>query len=466
MQGESPILYGRLGNLIPHDQQVHGAAIASRNPMLLASPYPNRHQSPQPFSRAEKIIPSIEGSFSSDQIQQNPFAHGPPQDQHGFGYAQDTPRRPRIIQLDVESDHSSGKRRRVAEVEPSYTSNYYPPSRERPVGRTVLIPLDQYEGTLNKGDPFYNIRPNGDLHASPRDGQSRSYLPAERPMARPMQGLNKRLSGESYRLPAETFATDQVIARPHLQVQLKPLGSSTSDTSLLRPVAGSDSYQTLPLFHSDRSSLPYSSSDLNHASERERNPIVHEQRVARLERVAPAAMSPSSPNARGGKDRVGVICVPQYPRQPDVAVRRELPSAHVAPARAVPLLQGRGSRSRTNFRSDCQSSHEPQFNPQDANDHSSTTSNRDRVLQQQHHQFPSVLQGHPNVPARISQSAHDDSGYVLLYTLTSSTFYASCKTLTKRHAAPLKLLHPVTPKHPNIISRREEVHVTPTGLAL
>ena len=172
--------------------------------------------------------------------------------------------------------------------------------------------------------------------------------------------------------------------------------------------------------------MPYSSSDFNYGSERERNSIVHEQRVARPERIAQAASSPPSPNARGGRDRFGVICVPQYPRQADVAVRRELPPPHVAPARAVPLSLGRGPRGETNFRSEYPSSHEPRFNAQDSNDHLSTISNRDRVQQQ--HQFPRVLQGHPNVPARTLQGAHDDSGYVLLYTLTSSAFYASCKT--------------------------------------
>ena len=380
--------------------------------MVPASAYIDRHQSPQLFSRAEKVIPSIEGPFSNDQVQQNPFAFESSQDQDGCGYTRDVPRRPRIIQLDVDSDHSSGKRRRVAGIEPSHTSNYHPTSRERPTERTVLIPLDQYEETLDKGD-FYNTRPSEALNTAPRNGQVRSYLPVEKPLPRPVHGV----SGESYRLPVDTFATDQVKPRPHLQVQLKPLGSGTPETSLLHPFGGSDSYQTLPLSHSGRSSLPYSSSDSYHVFERDRGPFVREQRVARPERIPHRAVPLSPHDGKGGNNHLGVLCVPQYPRQPDVPVHRELASTHVAPVRAVPP-EGYSSWDRTNFPSDYQLARKPHSNLRDSNSYWATTGNRERFQQQQqqqHDQYSHALLGHPSFQARTSQSTHDNPGYVLLH---------------------------------------------------
>lgn len=380
--------------------------------MVYASAHIDRHQSPQIFSRAEKVIPSIEGPFSNDQVQQTPFAYEPSQKRDGFGYNRDVARRPRIIQLDVESDHSSGKRRRVAEVEPSYSSNYYPTSRERPTEMTVLIPLDQYKETLDKGG-FYNDRPSEDLNSAPRNGPVRSYPPREKPLPPLLQRASSHASGEGYRLPADTFATDQVKPRPHLQVQLKPLGSSIPDTSLLRPSGGSDSYQTLPLSHSSRSSLPYSSSDSYHVFERDRGPSVHEQRVAGPERLPRPAM-PLSPNdGKGGKNHLRVLCVPQYPRQPDIPVRRELAPTHVVHTRVVPPGE-HSSWGRASFPSDHQMAGESQSNLHDPNPYWATSQNRERLQQQQHHQYSRALPGHPSFPARASQGTHDNFGYVLL----------------------------------------------------
>ncbi|KAL8831273.1 MAG: hypothetical protein Q9191_000962 [Dirinaria sp. TL-2023a] len=409
-QGDSQNPYGRLGNLIPLDQQAHRATIASRSPMVYASAHNDRHQSPQLFSRAEKVIPSIEGPFSNDQAQQSPFAFESSQDRDGFGFTRDAPRRPRVIQMDVEPDNSSGKRRRVAEVEPSYSSNYHPSSGERQTERTVLIPLDQYKETLDKGGS-YNERPSEDLNSAPRNGPVRLYLPPEEPLPRPLQGASSRVSGEVYRLPADTFATEQVTSRPHLQVQLKPPGSGIPETSLLRPSGGSDSYQTLPLFHSGRSSLPYSPSDSCQVFERDRGPFIHEHRVARPERLPQSAMPLSPRDGKRGKNHLRVLCVPQYPRPPDVPVRRELASTYVAPTRVVPP-EGHSSWGRTSFPNDHQVAREPHSNLHEPNPYWATTQNRERLQQQQYHQYSHALPGHPSFQARASPGTYDNFGTV------------------------------------------------------
>lgn len=364
--------------------------------MATARPNTHRH-TPPPYTFADSIVPSIESPRKAIR-QLSPSASGHSQTLLGFGHIPKKPSRSRIIQQDVELDYPSGKRRRLADVEPPDFTNIDSTSRQR----TVLIPLDQYKDYNEKGASSFAVRVSEGTNPSRRTEERRLLRPVEPHRERPiMKEATRPVSGESHRLPAEIFAADQLYPqsypRPHLQVQLDRPPLSSVEASPFREFKESDSRQVFFPFHSDHPILPDRPSGQVHFVEGESSPSVQRQRAVRMNRSPATAIPRSLRYPADGDDHSGVIFVPQYPGRSRNAASRDPHSPNAISRWTIHPPEGHGLGSSMAHSTEYQRPHNAQMDSYGSDGYPASVFSR---REEQHYHPSSISHPRPKTEAR------------------------------------------------------------------
>ena len=177
----------------------------------------------------------------------------------------------RLVGLNVDTNYSPGKRRRVADPGPSPTLHEHVSSRENLPERTILVPLDEYRETGGRSISSRGPKP-GDQVIGPAHNM-RTRPRASFTDATDLKSLkgDHSVSNTGHGLLFPPATDGQSSRRPHLQVQLLPRTPAVQGYSPLNAVSAQSEYdQTLHSSHSSRSFLAPVSLARQSFSERDR----------------------------------------------------------------------------------------------------------------------------------------------------------------------------------------------------
>ena len=246
-------LYGRskdpvsLGNRTPHPDSGYRAITAPGQ-----SHDEHLHPTPAP-RRTEQMMRSVEGP-PSDNAVLRPYLETYSRSLQTMTYRDGDSSR--LVGLNVDTNYSPGKRRRVADPGTSPALREHVSSRENLPERTVLVPLDEYRETGGRNISSCGPKP-GDQVVGPAHN-TRIRPRASFTDSTDLTSLKGRHSvgntGHGLIFPPATDG--QSPRRPHLQVQLLPRAPAVQGYSPLNAVSAQSEYdQTLHSSHSNRSFL-------------------------------------------------------------------------------------------------------------------------------------------------------------------------------------------------------------------